>query len=582
MMIRKLKKTCLFVGSALVCSSFTYAANATPVVAQGGPLGAVSIGAQNLGDPNATPTTNTAAPTNLNEKELLLKLQQQVQQLQGQLQQIKTKQDDGTQFKNTSGGNSSFATYSSKVGGDSDKTGNRTIRSFNPNADLSKSLVSDDDSDDIMANVNDNSSIINLGQEPLGGIFNQKGGIDVGGAPAITSQGQVTFLGSYSGNNSIPIGMIGSSLFASTLIGQREKFDDYSIFFGGLLEADAQAWSGTSISRSVPSSVPGDGGKSIAGDSFSGSGQNIYLISSNLYFLSNLGHYVTAQFDFDTDQTGSFGLGNAFVMFGNLDTSPFFVTAGRNKLSVGVYGGGGPATGGLSGFLAPGKVTNVSVNYKNDTINTNIAVFASDDKHANFSAGFFYADGVSENVAAAFNAGYVYNMAGADNSQLGQTLINTGSTGDNVGALNFDGNLAYTGFGGIWQLASGWSTTTKKEKFNGDGRSVSASADSGEGEDVLAGVWYGALNYSAVLGGRSTNFGVTYGETYNAAAIPMAIASSPINFGLSDSGIKSQFILSAQRAYFDDNVLFGPEYAYQKLYSGEHMNTVTLNMGVYI
>jgi hypothetical protein len=581
-MIRKLKKTCLFVGGALVCSGFVYSKDSPQVVSQGGPLGAVSIGAQDISDSSTAPTSATAAsssPTNLNEKELLLKLQQQVQQLQGQLQQIKINQNSNTQFKNTSGGASQFTTYNSKV---DTNNRNKIMNSTNPNLDLSKSMVGDDVSGDIMANVNDNSSIINLGQEPLGGIFNQRGGIDVGGAPAITTGGQVTFLGSYSGNNSIPIGQISSNLFASTLLGQREKFEDYSVFFGGFLEADAQAWFGSGITRSQ-NGPGGAGGVSKLGDPFQGNGQNIYLTAANLYFLSNLGHYVTAQFDFDTDQKGGFNLGSAFVMFGNLDTSPFFVTAGRNKLSVGSYGGGGTLTSGISAFLAPGKVTNVSLNYKNDTINTNITVFGSDDKHANFSAGLFYADSLTDNVAAGFNAGYVFNMAGAGNSTLGQALINTDSTQDNVGAFNLDANLAYTGFGGIIQVQSGWSTTTKKEKFNGDGHSVSNSAATtvGTSADALAGVWYSAINYSAVLGGRSTNFGASYGQTYNAAAIPMAIASSPINFGLSDSGIQHQFIVSAQRAYFDDNVLFGPEYVYQKLYNGEHMSTITLDMSVY-
>ena len=56
---------------------------------------------------------------------------------------------------------------------------------------------------------------------------------------------------------------------------------------------------------------------------------------------------MTAQFDFDTNETGDFVLGNAFVMFGNLDTSPFFVTVGRSKLSVGTYGSCGPWTSGI-------------------------------------------------------------------------------------------------------------------------------------------------------------------------------------------------------------------------------------------
>jgi hypothetical protein len=560
LVVRKFKKTCLFVAGALACSSFAYSEDSPKVVSQGGPLGAVSIGSQNLTDPNTATTPASSASANLNEKELLLKLQQQVQQLQGQLQQIKTKQNGNTQFKNTSGGSSQFTTYSSKV--DASNTNgnanrNKSVNSINPNSDLSKSMIGGDESD-IMANVNDNSSIINLGQESLGGVFNQRGGVDVGGAPAITTQGQVTYLGAYSGNNSIPIGQISSNLFSSTLLGQREKFDDYSVFFGGKIEADAQTWFGDSLPRNKL-------------DPSQANGQNIYLTAANLYFLSNLGHYVTAQFDFDTDESGSFGLGNAFVIFGNLDTSPFFVTAGRSKLSVGTYGGGGAWASGVTGFLGPSNVTNVSVNYKDQVWNANIAVFGSDDKRANFSTGLFYVDSWTDNLAGAFNVGYVYNIAGAGNSSITNALNSLGKNNDTVGALNVDGNLTYTVWGGFLNLGAGWASTTNSEEFNGSGNG-----------DVLAGAWYGAANYSLVLGGRSTNFGVTYGQTYNSSAIPMGTANASPSFGQTQSGIKEQLVFSAQRAYFDDNVLFGPEWAYQKLYTGEHMNTITLDMSVYI
>lgn len=515
-------------GGALACSSFAYSEDSPKVVSQGGPLGAVSIGSQNLTDPITATTVASSASENLNEKELLLKLQQQVQQLQGQLQQIKTKQngDGNTQFKNTSGGSSKFTTYSSKV--DASNTNgnanrNKSVNSTNPNSDLSKSMIGGDESD-IMANVNDNSSIINLGQESLG---------------------------AYSGNNSIPIGQISSNLFSSTLLGQREKFDDYSVFFGGKIEADAQTWFGDFHPKNKL-------------DPSQANGQNIYLTAANLYFLSNLGHYVTAQFDFDTDGSGNFDLGNAFVIFGNLDTSPFFVTAGRSKLSVGTYGG-------VTGFLGPSNVTNVSVNYKDQVWNANIAVFGSDDKRANFSTGLFYADSWTDNLDGAFNVGYVYNIAGAGNSSITNALNSLGKNKDTVGALNVDGNLTYTVWGGFLNLGAGWASTTNSEEFNGLGTG-----------DVLAGAWYGAANYSLVLGGRSTDFGVTYGQTYNSSAIPMGTANASPSFGQTQSGTKEQLVFSAQRAYFDDNVLFGPEWAYQKLYTGEHMNTITLDMSVYI
>ena len=555
--VRKLKKTCLLVSSLLACSSLASSEDSPQVVSQGGP-GATSIGDQTVGqlDPNASavPSTAQATRSNLNDRELLLKLQQQVQQLQGQLQQLKAQGNSGGGLENTSNGSSQFTTYSSRVDGNKSP---RTLGGNGESRDLSQALIGNETSSDIMENVNASNSIISLGNQALGGVFNQKGGIDVGGAPAITTQGQVTYLGSYSGNNSIPIGQISSNLFASTLLGQREKFDDYSVFFGGFIEADAQAWFGSGITRSETNSHPGNG-------------QNIYLTSANLYFLSNLGHYVTAQFDFDTNESGQFSLGNAFVIFGNLDTSPFFVTAGRNKLSVGTYGGGGTWTSGITKFLSPGNVTNLSVDYKDQVWNANIAVFSSDDKHANVSTGLFYADSWTPNLAVGFNIGYVFNIAGADNPSIASSLKNLNRSGDNVGALNVDGNLTYAIWGGFLNLGAGWASTTNKEDFNGNGG------------NVLAGAWYGAANYSLVLGGRNTNFNVTYGQSYNAAAIPMATANASPNFGQTAAGIKQQLIFSAQRAYFDDNVLFGPEYAYQRLYTGEHMNTITLDMSVYV
>ena len=474
---------------------------------------------------------------------------QKIRDLLKQVNELKEEVNKETNTQNKSKDNQQFATYSSQV--------NNLIPTDKNYLDLSNSEIRGTTPQDIIAGISPDDSINNGNTNALGSRGGS--GIDVNGTAAITTKGEVTYLGSYSGNNTIPIGMISSNLFASTLLGQREIFDDYSIFFGGYIEADAQTWFGSEISRANGMS------------NFPSNGQNIYLTNSKLYFLSNLGHYVTAQFDFDTDETGAFGLGNAFVMFGNLDTSPFFVTAGRSKLSVGVYGGGGPWTSGIiDEFLSPDKVTNVSFNYKNETFNANISVFGSDDKRANFSTALFYADTFSENLSAGFNVGYVYNIAGAGNGGIQNFLQNADRENDNVGVLNFDGNISYAMLGGIWQLQGGWSSTTNKEDFNGDGSSVNTGA------------WYTGIAYALNLGGRNTNFNVTYGESYNAALVPMPLSNASPTFGQTISGIKSQFIASAQRAYFDDNVLFGPEYSYQRLYNNEYMNTLTLDLSVYI
>ena len=48
---------------------------------------------------------------------------------------------------------------------------------------------------DIIENIGVDGSIINMHGQSIGGVFDREGGIDVGGAPIITSGGQVSFLG---------------------------------------------------------------------------------------------------------------------------------------------------------------------------------------------------------------------------------------------------------------------------------------------------------------------------------------------------------------------------------------------------
>ncbi|MED7789115.1 DUF3573 domain-containing protein [Francisella sp. 19X1-34] len=392
------------------------------------------------------------------------------------------------------------------------------------------------------------------------GVFVSNEVIDVGGEPAITTQGQITYLGSYSGNNTIPIGQISRNLFSSTIIGQRDKFGEYSMFFGGYLEADAQTWFGSQINR-------------IAGASnFPASGQNMYLTTLDLYFLANVGHYVTAVFDFVTDEDSNFGLRNGFVIIGNLDTSPFFMTIGRHRrLSFGTYGGGGPWSNGITAdFLAPDSVSDVSFNYKTNTINANIAVFGTQNNHADFSTAIFYANKLTMNLSYGFNFGYIFNIAGAGDSSIRDFLHSVGKSSDNLGVINIDGTLAYSVLEGTLQFQSGWATTVNKEDFNDNGT------------DVNAGAWYISLAYGIKLYGRNTNVNFSYGQSYNAGNIPMPLSIASPSFGLASSGIKNQWIVSAQRAYFDNNILLGPEYSYQRLYNNQHMNTLTLDLSVYI
>ncbi|WP_245806568.1 DUF3573 domain-containing protein [Francisella halioticida] len=353
------------------------------------------------------------------------------------------------------------------------------------------------------------------------------------------------------------MGQISSTLFATTVLGQRDKFGDYEIFLGGFIGIDAQTWFGNNLSR-----VDFNGRPTT---SFRGTGENIYLTKATLFFLANAGEYLTASYDLSANEASDFFINNVFAIFGNLTVSPFFVTAGRSPLTVASFGGGGNYTRSVANYLGVGRATNVSLNYKSDTTNISVAAFGADDQTANFSAGFFYGNSLTKDLSIGFNTGYVYNLNGAENLSI--PIVAPGKT---IGVYNIDTNVAYNIGTGALQVNIGWVTTTGAADFNGTGNDVLLE------RGIIGG------NYSLNLAERDTNFTVGYGQTYNAAAVPMSIPASPFQDGLSASGIKNQLVFSAQRAYFDNNVLFGSEWAYQKFYDGNNMNTITLDISIYL
>ena len=414
---------------------------------------------------NVAQNTTTA----VNQQQLLLSLQKQVQSLKSEVDSLKKSKS-----------NKYFATYKDKV----------SANNFGSTTNLK-----------VYEGIN--NPILNTGS--LSAVPGQ--GIDVSSAVPITSKGKVSYLGAYSGNNSVPIGMLSSSLFASSILGQRNNFSDYAVTFGAYIEGDAQAWNGNISSTNADH------------------GQNLYMTSAKLYFLANLGHYVTAQFDIDGDQGGNFGIGDAFVVFGNLDTSPWFVTVGKLKPSVGSYGGGGPWTSGLtSTMFKAGTVSQVSLNYKANNLNWNVAVFGGhNDKRLDFSTGLFYADSITDKLSGGFNIGYIHDLNavnGSDNNGVLTSAFGDGVTaGQAVGSVNFDGNLAYTLNGGTLQVQTGLATTTTKQNYT----------NNSNGKESYAGAWYTGTNYSLVLGGRNTNFGIAYSQSYNANGITGGL--SPTNGG---------------------------------------------------
>ena len=455
------------------------------------------------------------------QQQLLQQMQSQMNALKLQVSQLQSKS------QSNSPSNGEFTTYKSRVRNNSSDS---TLYNTSQNQEIVQNITKHGH-----INMNDNSKI------------KSSGSIDFGSSPSILSRGQVSYIGAYSADNPLPISQISDALKNHAIISQRQKFSDYAIMFGAQIEADAQLWWGNSnINPEKDDAQPP-------------SGQGFYVGDADLYFLANVGHYVAASFDFDADQREGVELGDAMVTIGNLDTSPFFVTFGWSRPTVGLFDGGGPWTNGiLRELLRPDNVANVSINYKNDVWSASAALFSTNDNTVDFSTGLFYANDLTNNLSLGWNVGYMYNLNGA-----GADISDAMSDKDTAGLINMETSLAYNTLGGTLQASAGWGQTTARGNFNGDGR------------DVYAGGWYTALNYARGI----FNYGVTYGQTYGAAAVPMDTAFANPRADSTTSGIRSQLIFSAQGTFLkDDDLAIGPEYALQELYNGKHLNVITLDM----
>ena len=372
--------------------------------------------------------------------------------------------------------------------------------------------------------------------------------IDVSKSVPITTRGEETYIGSYSSSNVIPFGRISQTLFPATIIGQRQNYGDYGVYIGAYIESDYQFWSGTPISAQ-------------AGGQYPAQGMGAYLTTAYAYFLANLGHYVTAETDIEVWQGNTY-LADAFVMFGNLDTSPFFLTVGQYRPSIGSYSGGGNWTYGITtNLFRLNRVPNAALNYKEGTQTANITVFNSHN-HPSFSLGYFDAREINDKLQVGFNIGYAYDISGASTPFQ---YIDA-----RTGELNIDATLNITNvLPGTLSLGTSFgSTTTKNTKFNGY-------------SDSYAGAWNTQAAYSIDIYGRGTNFNVSYGQSYNTDNLPTMMSPQEDRM-VPTTGIQRQYIVSSQRAYFDNNVLIGPEYARQELYNNQYMNTFTIDVSVYV
>ena len=361
-----------------------------------------------------------------------------------------------------------------------------------------------------------------------------------------------------------------------------------ALVFGGYLEADTQGWWGSDFTQPAPGGF--DSGRSNATGNYN-SGEGVFLTTANLDVMANINQWTQTYMVINATQN-SIKLQQAFVTFGNLDKFPMFVTVGKNRMPLGTFAGGGPWVSGISQALfRPARITNVTVGYYKDGLNTNLSVFSTkaekgaqtgqatgtpstmptEPANGNYSGNFLYSvfyNGVISDTKVAYgvNAGYLYNMA---NTGIGasQQIADTGdllNRQDRNSVLNFEGHLAYQEY----SVFGGLATTTMERKYTFGNR---------------AGAWYIQGNYAPdvnIFGSdRKTTFSLAYNGAYNTQNMPMAVAGDA-STGPSITGVQKEVVTFVRREVLTQ-VFLGLEYSWMGMYDGQHSNNITLDTSIY-
>lgn len=346
------------------------------------------------------------------------------------------------------------------------------------------------------------------------------------------------------------------------------------LVIGGSLEGDAQWWNGSFSTTDSSGNVYQ-------------TGTGIYLTSANLAFMANLGTWVTGvmtlQGNVGGSQNSGFQVDKAFLVVGNLQKNPLFLTVGEAYVPFGVFSGNGPYANSLdTNMFRISKTNQLALNFFQNGLSTSFALFnskASPSSLNDFAYNINYA--TTGNFNYSIGAGYLRDIRGT-NSGLGAAFpdeatsepaltttynVNSGRNAvyDINGAVNY----------GLYGLV-GQYDTTQDSATNRAGQSV--------GGKMAA--WNITGSYKPTILNLPTTLSLGYSATRNMATIPMPLVGLVTDGAQTagnvdnNSGMQHQWQLAASSQVMK-NVYTGPEFDYQHLYSGKNTWTLVYDMTAY-
>jgi hypothetical protein len=375
---------------------------------------------------------------------------------------------------------------------------------------------------------------------------------------------------------------ISKPVYGLGLLQAKEKLPARGIAVGGELEVDPQVWHGD-----------------IDYSNNHGNGSSMVFSAADIDLMANINDWMSAFVKISNAgaNQSSVALKRSFLLFGNLQQSPFYALIGQNNLPFGNFSpDAGPWSNGIdTNSFRPGEtVKQLMFGYYNNGLKANAAVFQNQNSSTVTGApnnrninNFLLSTVYDGNLANGYTnytvgAGYLNDLRymnktwgdGYDSttSAAGNDFANSnGITDKRLPVLDLNAKVTFNNlvaFAAEFDKVLNHVTTT-----GGSDPSLNIT-------NKAPYIWSAGAYYMPVIAGKQTTFWMGYAQAKNMQGLPMALSGNAYN-DYDSAGIKHSLNAAISRSVFVDNNTISLDYQHVKDYAGKRSNTYTIDDSFY-
>ncbi len=351
-----------------------------------------------------------------------------------------------------------------------------------------------------------------------------------------------------------------SNSYSLQLLKDKTKFANQDVILGGSAELDFQHWQGDQVFLTPPPPL------------FYQVGTQVYFTQAQFDAMSNLNNNWLTSFISLTDghigQNGSNGnnvyLSHAFLLFGNLDKTPIYITLGISDISFGVFNGiGGWDSPLTSSYFEPAQSPQASIGFYKNNFNASATTYEDQTNFAHHNVYSLYYNNTIKSLSYGFGVGYLTHLASnstgiAFNSQKKQQ----GLIAFNLGNIwDYSVNMGYGPFAFTAEYING---SNEVGVNNGLPKSLAET-----------------ISYTRAIYGKDTTFGIGYSNSIHLNNIPTGLEGQDTELSAT-AGIKNRWVFAITRPIISDAFQLSLSTEKDRLYSADTTYTYTLDLMAYL